>query len=162
MKHLNVAYNAQIDAMAAKVRARIAPLERSIHLASDIGRAKLRITTAAILFNGDAHAKLTVQYAADALEDMFERYAAGEVNASEQRLVHTIFENRDAVKPILEAVIKAPAIDRFWRHEKKLNHGNFPTEIGLVATAKLRDLLAEHFATIPGVEDLLGKPQRGR
>lgn len=162
MKHLNQAYDAHIHGIAEQVRSHIAPLERPIHLAGDIGRAKLRIATAAILFNGDTHAKLTVKYAADALEDVVERYAAGEVNASEKRLVNTIFENRDAVKPILASVMQGSAIDRFWRHEKRLCGGSFPEAIGPVATAKLKELLADHFATIPSVEDLVGKPQRGR
>lgn len=162
MKHLNEAYNANIQALAAPLREHIARLERPIHLAGDVGRAKIRIGAAGMLLRGQTHEKLTGRIAADVLEKIVDRYAAGEVNDSEKRIVHTLFENRDAVHPILQAVRQSPSIDRFWRHEKRLHGGIFPEVLGPVATAKLHALVAEHFATIPAVEDLVGKPQRSR
>lgn len=100
---------------------------------------------------------ITAEIAAEEVQRLITLCVEGKANESQQRVIAGLRENPKQLRDILISAYQAPSVNRFWRHHANMHPRAYMPEPGKIGRVMLAQLVCEHFATLPGIEDLQGK-----
>lgn len=149
--------------MRAVMDEHLAPHTDSIHAATQ--RAIIKFRAGTFLHTHtytDARQRITIGLAGAEFERMVDLFGMGRANESQLRVVASVLENPDRLTDVVEASMKLPGVNRFWRWHAKTHDMSKPVELSEAGKGLLGQILRDHYATIPDITDLHGRSDRRR